>query len=65
MPNLDYEADRHCPVFDRIICCDLCYESIMALSKAVKIDSVPELSEIKDIEKARLICNKCPYSDLG
>lgn len=65
MPNLDYEADRRCPVFNRIICCDLCYESIMALSKAVKIDSVPELSEIKDIDKARLICNKCPYSDLG
>ncbi|MGN0574670.1 MAG: hypothetical protein ACI4J2_01470 [Ruminococcus sp.] len=65
MPNLDYEADRHCPVFNRTIDCDLCYESIMALSRFVKISSVPELNEIKDIEKARVTCDKCPYSDLG
>ena len=29
-----------------------------------KISSTKELSEIKDIEKAREICKACPYSDL-
>ncbi|MGN1137094.1 MAG: hypothetical protein ACI4SF_12855 [Oscillospiraceae bacterium] len=65
MPELDYTSDRMCPVFKREIDCDLCYESIMALSKAVKVSSVPELSEIENIEEARIICDKCPYSDLS
>ncbi len=64
MSDLNYEADRHCPVFNKIIDSDLCYESIMALSRAVKVSSVPELNEVKDIEKARVICDKCPYSEL-
>ena len=43
---------------------DLDYESLMALSRAVKVSSVPELVEIQDVEKARKICAKCPYSEL-
>lgn len=65
MPDLDYEADRYCPAYERKIDCDLCYESLMALTRFIKIEAVPELKEIKDIEKARVICDKCPYSDLG
>lgn len=65
MCELDYNADHYCPAFKKTICSDLCYESIMALSRAVKVESVPELMEINDIEKARKICAKCPYSDMG
>jgi hypothetical protein len=65
MSELDYEADHYCLVFRKAICSDLCFESIMALSRSVKVESVPELKEIKDIEKARKICAECPYSDMG
>ncbi len=65
MPNLDYEADRHCPVYDKTINCDLCYESLMALTRSIKVEAVPELNEVKDIEKARKVCAECPYSDLS
>lgn len=64
MSELDYEADHYCPAFQKNICSDLCFETIMALSRSVKVESVPELKEIKDIEKARKICAKCPYSDM-
>lgn len=65
MSELDYEADHYCPAFQEVICSDLCYEAIMALSRAVKIESVPELKKINDIDNARKICSECPYSDLG
>lgn len=63
--DLDYNADRRCPVYNKVIDCDLCYESVMALSKMIKVSAIPELLEIKDIENARVICNNCPYSDLS
>ena len=62
--EIDYEADHKCPVFKKIIDGDLCYESVMALKKFVKVSSVPELSEVEDVEGARKICAACPYSDL-
>ena len=62
--DLDYEADHYCPAYGKVINIDLCYESLMALSRAVKVSSVPELAEIADIEEARKICAKCPYSEL-
>ena len=65
MSELDYEMDHYCPVFQKIICSDLCFESIMALSRSVKVESVSELKEIKDVEKARKICDECSYSDMG
>lgn len=65
MSELNYDADRFCPVYNEIIDCDLCYDSLMALSRHVKISSVSELSKIKDIENARTVCNRCPYSDLS
>lgn len=63
--NLDYESDHYCPVYEKVVCADICYESLMALSRAVKVSSVPELSEVRDIENARKVCRKCPYSDLS
>jgi len=62
--TIDYDADHMCPVFERIIDCNLCYESVMALKRFVKVSSVPELSEITDIEQARRICEDCLYSRL-
>lgn len=62
--TLDYEADRYCPAYKRVIDADLCYESLNCLSGSFKISSVPELSEIPDIEQARKICDQCPFSEL-
>ena len=63
--NLDYDNPHYCPVYKRIITIDLCYDSLSCLSGDFKISSTKELSEISDIEKAREICAKCPYSDLS
>lgn len=63
--NLDYEADRFCPAYNKVICADLCYDSLMCLSGGFKTESTKELTEIKDIENARKLCKECPYSDLS
>ena len=54
MSELNYDKDHHCPVYDRVIDPDLCYESIMCLSRMFKTSSLSELIELKDIDKARL-----------
>jgi len=61
---LDYDLDHYCPVYDKIITADLCYDSLMCLDKCFKISSTPELLEVKDIEWARRICSSCEYSVL-
>lgn len=61
--NLDYESDHYCPAYDKVITADLCYDSMMCLNRFFKVSSTKELSEIKDIEAARKICEKCPYSE--
>jgi hypothetical protein len=60
--DLDYEADHYCPVYKKVICADLCYDSMMCLNRFFKVSSTKELEEIENIEKAREICSKCPYS---
>ena len=62
---LDYNADHYCPVYKKVICADLCYDSLCCLGRLFKIFSTPELQEVEDIETARKICEDCPYSDLG
>lgn len=62
--NIDYDADHYCPVYQRIVTADLCYESLMCLNRSFKVSSVKELNEIKDIEEARKICGQCIYSEL-
>ncbi len=62
---LDYEADHYCPAYEKVICADLCYDSLCCLTGMFKISSTKELAEIADIEKARKICRGCPYSDLN
>ena len=62
---LDYISDHFCPVYNREISIDLCYDSLCCLTGMFKISSTKELQEVKDIETARLICKECPYSDLN
>ena len=62
---LDYEADHYCPAYKRVICADLCYDSLCCLTGMFKISSTKELDEIKDIDAARKICKACTYSDLS
>ena len=61
--RVDYEADHYCPVYDRIINSDLCYDSMMWLHRFFKVSSVKELSQVEDIDKARMKCEKCKYSE--
>ena len=60
--DLDYEADHYCPAYGKVISADLCYDSMMCLNRFFKVSSTKELEEIKDIEEARDICSKCPFS---
>lgn len=60
--DLDYEADHYCPAYKKVISADLCYDSMMCLNRFFKVSSTKELGEIKDIEGARRVCSKCPYS---
>lgn len=62
---LDYESDHYCPAYEKVISTDLCYDSLCCLTGMFKISSTKELSEIKDIEKARKVCKACPHSDLN
>lgn len=62
---LDYSADHHCPVYEKVISGDLCYDSMCCLTGMFLISSTKELLEVKDIEKARIKCKNCPYSDLN
>ena len=61
---LDYYNDHYCPVYERVISIDLCYDSLCCLKRLYVISSTKELLEVKDIEKAREICAACPYSKL-
>lgn len=62
---LDYNADHYCPVYKKVICADLCYDSVCCLNGEFKISSTKELAVIEDIDEARKVCEDCPYSDLG
>ena len=60
----DHTVDHYCPVYGRLISADLCYDSLMCLNRCFKVSSTKELLEVPDIEAARAICAKCPYSEL-
>ena len=53
-----------CPITNDVIGAEVCYELTMSLLGAgPKLASIPEVS-ITDIERAKKICDQCPYSDL-
>ena len=62
---LDYNADHYCPVYKKVICADLCYDSLCCLGRLFKISSTPELQVVEDIETARKIGEDCPSRELG
>lgn len=49
MSELDFENPYYCPVYDKVIDIDLCYETLMCLNRSFKISSVKELNDIEDI----------------
>lgn len=63
--SLNYSEPHFCPIYNRVIDVDLCYDSLMALNGSFKITSVEDLNGINDIDTARRLCKKCPYSDLS
>ena len=52
----------YCPVYDKVIDVDLCYESMMCLSGFFKVSSLYELTKIEDIDNAKKLCEQCVYS---
>ena len=50
MSELDFENPHYCPVYDKVIDIDLCYETLMCLNRSFKISSVKELNDIEDID---------------
>ena len=37
MSELDFENPHYCPVYDKVIDIDLCYETLMCLNRSFKI----------------------------
>lgn len=52
-----------CPLVNRMIGSETCYETVMAVDGLFKLSTVSEM-QITDRESAKRICEKCPYSDL-
>ena len=54
---------RFCPLCDKSVDDDLCYEICMCMCGGLKISSIPEVNIKKDdINKS--ICKKCQFNDL-
>lgn len=62
--TLDYNADRMCPAYRRIVSDMLCYETVMVFTRAILREAVPEIEEITDYEAASKRCERCPYSKM-
>ncbi len=62
--NIDYDMDRYCEAYCKVIDYGTCMTSLMCLNGDMKISSFEELEKIKDIEKARNICRKCVFSNV-
>lgn len=55
--------DRLCPICNKYISAEVCYEIVMCLTAGFKPSSVPEINFIAN-EETRQCCDSCPYSDL-
>lgn len=57
--------DRMCPIYDKVIDGELCYETSMCMQGFFTIHSVPESVHIKPkFYEAKKICTQCPYGDM-
>lgn len=64
--NLTPYDDRMCPIYEKIIDGELCYETASCMQGFFKLSSVPEYREIKiDLGVARKICADCPYVNMN
>ena len=61
---IDYTKPRLCPAYGKELDSDLCYETLQCLANFFKISSVTELKEVRDIERAKILCKECIYSKL-
>ena len=52
----------YCPLVNRVISEELCYETVFAVTGLVKLSTAPEM-EIKNREDARRICDNCKFSN--
>ena len=63
--NITPNDNRTCPIYNKVIDGELCYETAMCMQGFFKIASVPESKDIKlDLDEAKKICVNCPYSDM-
>lgn len=56
------ENKWYCPIADREISEDICYEVMISVNGFVKPESVPEVDFKRD-EKTVRLCRNCPHSD--
>ncbi len=56
--------DRLCPICNKEISADICYEIVMCLTAGFNTSSVPEV-EFKNDLKTREICDGCQFIDLS
>ena len=64
LSNEEYKKDHFCPMCNKVISSNVCYELVMCMFGGIKTSSVPEV----DVEKNKKnidTCDKCPYSDLS
>lgn len=55
--------NRYCPIADKEIDSETCYEVVMCLTSGFRPDSVPEIA-FKNDDATKKICDECPYSNL-
>ena len=55
--------EMFCPLVNREIDSEMCYETVMAVDGLFKLSSVPEMN-LNDREAVKRICDRCPYSDI-
>ena len=63
--KLTPDDDRMCPLYEKVIYGELCYETALCMQGQFHISSVPEADYIKlKFEDAKKICIECPYGDM-
>lgn len=63
--KLTPDDDRMCPIYQKVIDGELCYETAMCMQGLFTIHSVPESVHIKlKFLEAKKICIECPYGDM-
>ena len=55
--------DRFCPIAQKEIGSEVCYEVVMCLTSGFSASSVPEI-DFKNDGSTRALCDSCPHSDL-